>query len=200
LHNEGGVKLRKGKKPEKLISRIVELCTNKGDLVLDFFAGSGTTGTVCLKMDRKFIITEQLEYIDSKLIKRLKNTIGGEQSGISKAFQWKGGGNFKYAELFRLNENFMESIQDVSNKSDMNTLWSQMKEHAFLSYQINPSDIDENVEEFEALSLTGQKKFLVEVLDKNQLYVNYSEMDNGDYEVSESDKKLNHQFYQLSEP
>jgi len=63
LHNEGNVEFKKGKKPEKLISRILELCTNEGDLVLDFFAGSGTTGAVAMKMNRKFILCEQMDCI-----------------------------------------------------------------------------------------------------------------------------------------
>src|SRR5699024_2061782 len=63
IHNEGGVVLRKGKKPEKLISRIIELCTNEQDIVMDFFAGSGTAAAVSTKKNRRFIAIEQLDYI-----------------------------------------------------------------------------------------------------------------------------------------
>lgn len=197
LHNEGGVKLRKGKKPEKLLSRIVELCTDEEDLVVDFFAGSGTTGSVCKKMKRQFIIIEQLDYTEALPLKRLVNTIKGEQSGISKNFEWIGGGSFIYAELKKANQQWVEDIRDAKDEKALSDIWEKMKEKAFISYKVNPKDIDENAEEFGQLSLEDQKRFLIEVLDKNLLYVNYSEIDDADFEVSEEDKKLNDAFYGL---
>jgi adenine-specific DNA-methyltransferase len=197
LHNEGGVKLRKGKKPEKLIARLVELCTDKNDLVLDFFSGSGTTGAVSLKMKRRFIICEQLEYTETLPLQRLLNTIQGEQSGVSKAYDWKGGGSFIYAELKKANAEFSDKIEAAKNIRKLKIIWEQMQQTSFISYLVNPKTVNENKSIFEQLSLEEQKQFLIEILDKNQLYVNYSEIDDKDFNVSEENKMLNGQFYRL---
>jgi adenine-specific DNA-methyltransferase len=92
ISNEGGVKFERGKKPEQLIQRIIELGSQEGDLVLDFFAGSGTTGAVAHKMKRRFIITEQMDYINTVTVPRLQKVMAGEQGGVSKAQNWTGGG------------------------------------------------------------------------------------------------------------
>ena len=99
LHNEGGVQLKKGKKPEKLVNRIFECTTNEGDTILDYFAGSATSGAVALKSKRKFINIEANEYFDDIPLKRLKNTLHGDTSGVTNLYQWKGGGFFKYMRL-----------------------------------------------------------------------------------------------------
>ncbi|WP_090948997.1 site-specific DNA-methyltransferase [Parageobacillus thermantarcticus] len=100
LHNEGGVDFRNGKKPEKLISRIIEMVTDVGDIVLDSFAGSGTTGAVAHKMGRRWIMIELGEHCHTHIIPRMKRVIDGtDQSGISKAVNWKGGGGFRYYKL-----------------------------------------------------------------------------------------------------
>lgn len=100
LHKEGGVSFPNGKKPEFLIKRILELSTQKGDIVLDSFAGSGTTGAVAHKMGRKWIMIEQGEHCHTHIIPRLRSVIDGEdQSGISKAVNWQGGGGFRYFHL-----------------------------------------------------------------------------------------------------
>ena len=100
LHNEGGVDFPKGKKPEALIKRCFDLVTNPGDLVLDSFAGSGTTGAVAHKMGLRWIMVELGEHCHSHIIPRLKKVINGEDpSGITKAVNWKGGGGFRYYRL-----------------------------------------------------------------------------------------------------
>lgn len=99
LHNEGGVDFRKGKKPEKLIQRIFMLASNEGDYVLDSFLGSGSTAAVAHKMKRKWIGIELGEHAITHCIPRLKSVIDGEQRGISKAVEWKGGGGFKFYTL-----------------------------------------------------------------------------------------------------
>lgn len=99
LHNEGGVQLKKGKKPEKLVNRIFECTTIEGDTILDYFAGSATSGAVALKSKRKFINIEANEYFDNIPLKRLKNTLHGDTSGVTNLYQWKGGGFFKYMRL-----------------------------------------------------------------------------------------------------
>src|SRR5699024_9921898 len=91
LHNEGGVSFKKGKKPEKLIKRIIDLTSDEGDLILDFFAGSGTSGAVAQKSNRRYILVEQMDYVKDLTVKRLDNTIKGEKTnGISKDVEWQG--------------------------------------------------------------------------------------------------------------
>lgn len=87
-------------KPEKLLQRIIHLATNPGDLVLDSFAGSGTTGAVAHKMGRRWIMVELGEHCHTHIIPRLQKVIDGtDQGGISKAVNWQGGGGFRYFRL-----------------------------------------------------------------------------------------------------
>lgn len=87
-------------KPEKLVQRIIHLASNPGDLVLDSFAGSGTTGAVAHKMGRRWIMVELGEHCHTHIIPRLQKVIDGEdQGGISKAVNWQGGGGFRYFRL-----------------------------------------------------------------------------------------------------
>ena len=87
-------------KPEKLIYRIVNMSSNPGDIVMDSFAGSGTTGAVAQKMGRKWIMVEIGEHADTHIIPRLKKVINGDdESGVTRAVEWKGGGGFRYYTL-----------------------------------------------------------------------------------------------------
>lgn len=100
LHQEGGVKFPKSKKPESLVKRCLELSTKPGDLVLDSFAGSGTTGAVAQKMGRRWIMVELGEHAYTHCVPRLQSVINGtDASGITKAMNWKGGGGFRYYRL-----------------------------------------------------------------------------------------------------
>jgi adenine-specific DNA-methyltransferase len=100
LHNEGSVEFPKGKKPEGLIKRCIDLSTNPGDLILDSFAGSGTTGAVAHKMGRRWIMIELGEHCHTHIIPRLKKVINNEDpGGVTEATNWKGGGGFKYFSL-----------------------------------------------------------------------------------------------------
>lgn len=181
-------------KPEFLLKRILHLGSNENDIVVDFFLGSGTTAAVAHKMGRRYIGIEQMDYVEDVTKKRIQKVIEGEQGGISKDVEWKGGGSFVYAELKKANQQWVEAIHDADDKKTLSAIWEQMKEKAFISYKVNPNKIDENAEEFEQLSLDDQKRFLIEVLDKNLLYVNYSEIEDADFEVSDEDKELNKAF------
>ena len=87
-------------KPERLLERIITIATNPGDLVLDSFAGSGTTGAVAHKMGRRWIMIELGDHCHTHIIPRLKKVIDGEdQGGISKTVNWQGGGGFRYYSL-----------------------------------------------------------------------------------------------------
>jgi adenine-specific DNA-methyltransferase len=100
LHNEGGVTFPNGKKPEALIKRCLELSTQAGDIVLDSFAGSGTTGAVAHKMGRRWIMVELGEHCHTHILPRLRRVVDGEdRSGITAAIGWKGGGGFRYYRL-----------------------------------------------------------------------------------------------------
>jgi hypothetical protein len=97
LHKEGNVEFPKGKKPEALLKRIFELTTEPDDIVLDCFSGSGTTLAVAQKMNRRWLGVEIGKQAETLIIPRLKAVVSGEdQSGISKAVSWRGGGSFKY--------------------------------------------------------------------------------------------------------
>jgi len=100
LANEGSVDFKRGKKPEQLIRRILEISTKEGDWVLDSFAGSGTTGAVAHKMNRRWIMCELGEHCHTHIRARLAKVIDGtDQGGISEAAGWKGGGGFRYYRL-----------------------------------------------------------------------------------------------------
>ena len=193
---EGGVNLPKGKKPEKLIYRIIKMTTKPGDIVMDYHLGTGTTTAVAHKTGRQYIGIEQLDYAENDSVSRMENVINGEQSGISKAVNWKGGGSFIYYELMKWNEAWVDKIEKAKTKTDLKKLWKQMKTKAFLSYKVEPKKIDSKISEFEQLSLEDQKRFLMECIDKNYLYINYSEVDDDEYKISEEDKGLNKHFYE----
>lgn len=193
--HEGGVSFPTAKKPELLLSRIIEMCTNENDIVLDFFLGSGTTAAVALKSNRQFIGIEQLDYGENDSIKRLKNVIDGEQSGVSKAYDWKGGGSFVYAELKKLNSDIVELVEKANNDKTLVKAFDLIQRKGFVSYKVNVSDIDIKSNSFNELSFEDKQRFLIEILDKNQLYLNFSEIEDEDYQVSQQDKNLNHAFY-----
>jgi adenine-specific DNA-methyltransferase len=194
IAKEGSVTLKNGKKPEKLIRRIIEYVTEPNEIVLDFYSGSGTTAAVSHKLGRQYIAVEQINYNENDTIQRLKNVINGENSGISKVVDWKGGGSFVYAELMKLNQIYVDSIRAVSTEEEIISIWRKLVESPYLSYRVN-KDFNLDSLGFRELSTDEQKKFLLEVLDKNQLYVNYSEIDDADFSVSEKEKELNHSFY-----
>lgn len=202
LHNEGGVIFKKGKKQEKLMQRILELTTEKGDIVLDYHLGSGTTAAVAHKMSRVYIGIEQLDYGKNDCVVRLRNVIGSindkqsyDRRGISESYDWQGGGSFVYCELAKANQNFADEIEKVKTTEELLDIWKCMQETGFLSWKVNPKLIEENAKDFSDLSLGDAKRFLIECLDKNLLYIPYSEIDNSEFGMSEEDKVLNKKFY-----
>lgn len=198
IANEGGVTLKNGKKPERLLKRLLELASEEGDLVMDFNLGSGTTAAVAMKMKRQFIGLEQLDYGNNDSLVRLKNVVKGDQSGISKIVKWKGGGEFVYCELAKANQTFVDTVLAATTTKQLVTIWLTMQEKAFLSYQVDVASINAGMHDFNELPIEDQKRFLIEVLDKNLLYVPLSEMDDKTFGISESDKALNRAFFRLS--
>lgn len=191
-----GIDLRFGKKPEMLLERIISMFTDPDDIVLDFFAGTGTTLSVSLKLQRQFIGVEQLDYIQDLTINRLSNVIHGEQSGISKKVNWHGGESFIYAELASLNERYVKDIQQASNEAELEKVLSTMKESAYLNFKVDLERVSSKDKEYNALSLEEKKEVLIQVLDMNQLYLSYSEIEDEQYKIPEDVKAFNHSFYQ----
>lgn len=187
-------------KTEALLERIIRSATQEGDTVLDFFSGSGTTVAVAHKLKRNWIAVEQLEDQINFVTKRLVEVIKGEQAGISKAANWKGGGDFVYCELMKYNEAFMERIQAAKSSKELLKIWQEMAEGSFLNWYVNPEMPEEAIKYFEELGkekngLENQKRELAKLLDKNQLYVNLSEIDDAQFKVSKEDKALNKAFF-----
>lgn len=132
IHNEGGVVLKKGKKPEKLVDRIFESTTKKGDWVMDYFAGSATSGAVALKSGRKFINVEVNEYFDSITLRRIKNTLYGDKSGVSDKYQWKGGGIVKYIRL----EQYEDALNNIEFNNEQKEQNLKFDESYMLGYML----------------------------------------------------------------
>lgn len=189
-----------GQKPENLIGRIIKASTDKDDLVLDFFLGTGTTAASALKLGRQFIGIEQLSYTDKhKPHKRLTKVIKGDRGSLSEEVNWQGGGSFTYLELKKYNQTFIEQIEDADDSESLLNIWEQMKEKSFINYNIDIKKQDEHIEEFKALSLAEQKQHLCEILDKNQLYVNLSSLNDKDFECTDEEKAVTKDFYQIKD-
>ncbi|MBR4641364.1 MAG: site-specific DNA-methyltransferase [Selenomonadaceae bacterium] len=182
-------------KPERLIERILTLATKAGDLVLDYHLGSGTTAAVAHKMGRRYIGVEQMDYIETLTVERLKKVIGGEGGGISEKVGWKGGGSFVYCELAKLNQNFVEAIEAAEDFDTLKKIYERMTATGFISHKVDLAKIDKAAKDFSELTLDNQKKFLLELSDKNLLYVNLSDMDDEEFAISDGDKKFTRSFY-----
>ena len=113
-------------KNESLIELVLEFATQPGDLVLDFFLGSGTTAAVAHKMRRKYLGIEQMDYITDVTVPRLKKVIAGDQSGVSSAQDWQGGGSFVYAELAEQSEELLDALQTTSTSSEVQAVLNRL--------------------------------------------------------------------------
>lgn len=195
IRHEGAVKFNKGKKPEKMISMLLDMFSNPGDIVLDYHLGSGTTAAVSHKMGRQYIGVEQLDYGNNDVVARLQNVIKGDATGISKTVGWTGDGSFLYARLMDLGNKFIEKVKHATTDKELEALLGEAQKSSFLSYKVDPEKINPGDKDFKDLSIAHKKQLLLEVIDLNHLYVNYSEIDDNDYGVSTEDKKLNKQFY-----
>jgi adenine-specific DNA-methyltransferase len=125
-------------KPEELIKRILLSSSNEGQIVLDYFNGSGTTSASALKMNRKFIGVEMAEYFYSKILPRIKRVLNGETIGISKDCNWKGGGIVKYMRL----ESYEDTLNNLALKQTVTQqsaleMNSTFKEGYMLNYMLD---------------------------------------------------------------
>ncbi|WP_459100385.1 DNA methyltransferase [Helicobacter pylori] len=180
-------------KPEALISRILEISTQENDLVLDFFAGSGTTCAVAHKMKRRYIGIEQMDYIETITKERLKKVIEGEQGGISKKCDFKGGGSFVYAELKEVNLEIKKQILNAKSKSECLKIFDDLNERFLKRTDCKVGEI--HSEEFQNLDLNEQKRIYCALLDSNEDYLNLGDMDEDAWGIDEITKKYNEIFY-----
>ena len=189
----------KGQKSEKLIERIIRAHTSEKDIVLDFFGGTGTTAAVALKMNRQFIICEQIDkHVDISL-RRLQKVEEGEQSGISKRNNWQGGGSFVYLELAKKNETALEQISACKSLEELTELFDELCSKYFLHYNVRVKEFRKEIESerFKQLNLKQQKEMFSRMLDLNQLYVNTDDRHNKNTGLTEDDIAITEDFYQL---
>lgn len=194
---EGGVGLRNGKKPEQLLEEIIKIFSKENDYILDFFSGSGSTAAVSTKMRRKFIAVEQIDEQIKKMVKRLNNVIQGDQTGISKDVNWQGGGSFVYAELMEKNQGYLKDVQQAETTKQLEDVVHRMIEGgADFDFRVDVGKVMQDPE-YQAMSLADKKQLMVKVIDKNQLYYAYSDMEDRDVQelMSESDIAFNKSFY-----
>ncbi|AHN38208.1 site-specific DNA-methyltransferase [Helicobacter pylori] len=183
----------KGQKSEKLIQRILEVSTNENDLVLDFFAGSGTTCAVAHKMKRRYIGIEQMDYIETITKERLKKVIEGEQGGISKKCGFKGGGSFVYAELKEVNLEIKKQILNAKSAGECLKIFNDLSERFLKRADCKIGEI--HSEEFQNLDLNEQKRICCALLDSNEDYLNLGDMDEDAWGIDGITKKYNEIFY-----
>ena len=157
--------------------------------------GSATTQAAAMKMSRHFIGIEQMDYIDNVSIERLKKVMEGEQTGISKEENWQGGGSFIYCELAKLNQIIVDEIEAATCETALSSIYRKMVKSGFISYKVNPADIDIAIDDYSALSLENKKRFLMEILDKNLLYVNFCDIDDEEFGIPKEDKAFTRSFY-----
>jgi adenine-specific DNA-methyltransferase len=195
VKKEGSANLTNGKKPERLISDIIAAFTVKGDIVLDAYLGSGTTAAVAHKMNRKYIGIEQLDDHSKMEIDRMQSVIAGDKTGISNAFNWNGGGSFVFFELAKNSQVLIDKIVASSEASELATIYDELKTSPFVLYNVDILKMEQNKDGFASLTIEEQKKFLVSIIDKNTLYINYSDIDNGNHSLTEQDKEFTRNFY-----
>ncbi|WP_201523900.1 DNA methyltransferase [Aliarcobacter butzleri] len=169
-------------KPEILLDTLIDMVTKENDIVLDFFLGSGTTCAVAHKKNRQYIGIEQMDYIDTIPLKRLKNI----ETTITN--------NFIYFELAKYNQSFIEDINNADETNILN-IYDDISKKGFLNYDIDLKIIDSHIDEFKSLSLRQQKEFLISILNKNQLYINLSEIEDDSFKINTDIKNLNKEFY-----
>ena len=190
-----GSKKFKTPKPEKLLKFIINLGTFENDLVLDFFMGSATTQAVAMKMGRRFIGIEQMDYINTVSVPRLQKVIEGEKGGISKDVNWQGGGSFVYAELMEKNQGYLKDLQKSESIQELMEVYNRMKENADIDFRLDLEKFEEEINNFN--SLDEKRRELVRILDKNQLYYNYANIDDANVRdlISDNDYEFNKSFY-----
>ena len=186
-------------KPEPFMQRIIKLSTSESDIVLDYHLGSGTTAAVAHKMNRQYIGVEQMDYINTVTVERLKKVIEGEQGGISKLENWHGGGSFVYMELAEKNEQAVRLISACKNGEELISIFDKLCSKYFLHYNVRIKEFREEVktDRFQSLPLKEQKEMFCRMLDLNQLYINADDRKDNNSGLSTDDIAITEDFYRL---
>lgn len=186
-------------KPEELLEFIISLSSSPSDIILDYHLGSGTTAAVAHKMNRQYIGVEQMDYIKTVSVERLKKVIEGEQGGISKSVNWQGGGSFVYLELAKKNEKALEQISSCKSLEELVQLFDELCTKYFLHYNVRIKEFRKEIEteRFKQLNLKQQKEMFCRMLDLNQLYVNADDRHDKNTGLSKNDIAITEDFYQL---
>lgn len=184
-------------KPEKLLESIIKITTDKNDIVMDFFSGSGTTASVAHKTSRQYLVFEQIDEQVDLSIQRLRDVIAGEKGGISKDVNWQGGGSFVYAELMEKNQGYLKDVQQAETTKQLEDVVHRMIEGgADFDFRVDVEEVLQDPK-YQAMALADKKQLIVKVIDKNQLYYAYSDMDDRDVQelMSDTDIAFNKSFY-----
>lgn len=184
------------RKPEKLIERIITSSCPEGGLVLDFFGGSGTTLASAHKMNRQYIGVEQMDSQIDIITDRLKAVINGDDKGISKMVNWNSGGSFIYFELKENSAELINQITKSSKTEELLKIFDKLKKSSFINFRVDLRAFESDIDEFKKLSIEEQKECLIKIIDKNMLYVNYSDIDDETFSILEEEKKVNKNFYE----
>lgn len=190
----------KGQKPEKLIKRIIESATDEGEIVLDFFLGSGTTAAAAHKLKRRYIGIDQMNYFDTSVLPRIKRIVDGvDYDGITKAVGWTGGGSFISMELKHNNLKYYELINKASDSECMSLISEILNDPFAINYKCDAfkAKSEEGMKEFVDLHIIEKKKILFELIDVNTLYVNYNEIDDIRFTFKDSEKNFLKSFYEV---
>lgn len=177
-------------KSVQLVMDSLEIATDSDSIILDFFGGSGTTAQAVLDLNkkdngcRKFILVEQMDYIKQVTTSRINAVIQNNQ-----------GGSFVYCELARLNQQFVDDIKKADTEEALVDILGQIIKSGFISSYVDPKEINPEAEDFKALSIEDKKHLLIALLDKNMLYVNYCDMDDASFAISDADKTFTNSFY-----
>lgn len=173
------------------VKDIIRMMGDSDDIVLDFFGGSGTTAQAVIELNvtdkgtRRFILCEQMDYARNVTFERIKRVT--KQMGVNVPVV--------YCELKKLNQIYADRIQSAQDDETLEIIWNEMQATGFISSKIDPKDVDPEADDFKALSLENKKHLLMELLDLNQLYVNYCDIDDETFGVSEADKTFTKSFY-----
>ncbi|MBU0479329.1 site-specific DNA-methyltransferase [bacterium] len=177
-----------------MMKDILKITTKENDIILDYHAGSGTTAHAVLELNkedggnRKFILVEQMNYINTVTCPRVQKVMQKENIDDS----------FLYVELAKWNEEAKEKILKAKSLGELEKMFDELYERYFLNYNVETKKFKEKIlkeEEFKRIGLNKQKKLFVEMLDMNQMYVNFSERADKKYKLSKEDIALSEKFY-----
>jgi len=190
LTKQMGKKVFNNPKSINLLKKIIKFATSENDIILDFFAGSGSTAQAVMEVNREqasnrtFILCEQMEYIHSVTIPRV-------QHGLDST-------HFIYCELAALNEDLISQITHCPSFSELQSLVKSILKQPFVSYRLT-DEIKNHLLHAAADDFQAVQRVLIELLDKNWLYIPLSEIEDNDFSIDAASKRLNYAFYHLQQ-